>query len=214
MNLSEKELEQLILSKFENEEDRIGLAKRGLATRVTNGNNTGIWAQSQVNLFSYGITDIFVSSFDSENNLNIDIFELKINPLKMKDVSQVLRYKNGFEHLLEHLVDEGGLEESIYLNCNIHCHLIGTGVEDEIKWFINEQKVSNKFMSNIFTYEFDAFNGIVFKDCSFITYCAMETGFDKYNEESPIHNIMCYCQELKYMRKNKIGVFATEDAEK
>jgi hypothetical protein len=214
MNLSEKELEHLIMSKFENKEDRIGLAKRGLATRVTNGNNTGIWAQSQVNLFSYGIADIFVSSFDGNYNLNIDIFELKINSLKMKDVSQVLRYKTGIENLLEYLVDKGDLEESVYLNRSIDCHLIGDGLDDEITWFINEQERLDAFMTSIFTYEFDAFNGLVFRDHSFITYSTAESGFDKYNDESPINSIICDCQELEYMRKNKIGIYATKDGEK
>lgn len=214
MNLSEKELEQLILPKFDNKEDRIGLKERGLVTRVTNGNNNGVWAQSQVNLFSYGIADIFVPSFDSENNLNIDIFELKINPLKMKDVSQVLRYKTGIENLLEYLVGKGDLEENIYLNCNIVCHLIGSGLDDEITWFINEQQRLDAFMTSIFTYEFDAFNGLVFRDHSIITYSTAESGFDKYNDESPIKSIICDCQELEYMRKNKIGIYATKDGEK
>lgn len=215
MNLSEKDLERLILYKLETKEDRANLVKRGLDTRVTNPEeNYGVFAQSQFSLYSYGIADIFVSSLDKRDNLNIDIFELKINPLKMSDVSQVLRYQNGTYRLLKYLEDEGIVKESVYANCHVDCHLIGSDINDEMAYFINEQNQQCTSMTNIFTYSFDAFDGLTFKNLTLNEYYIEENGFEKYNDSSPMFQVIGDYLEYKHMKDNKIGAFQPEGESK
>jgi hypothetical protein len=184
MNLYESALEDLILSKLESKEDRANLGERGLDTRITKDDgNTTVWAQNQVNLHGYGISDIITVSVNNELCINIDIFELKVTPLRIVDIAQVLRYRTGVQHFMEYLVSTNDLPKKDYTTANIDCHLIGNGLDNDIKYFVDAQGSADNCVTSIFTYQFDAFNGLVFKDCTFNVYNIEEPKFNNKTSE-------------------------------
>jgi hypothetical protein len=141
MNLSEKELEQLIMSKFESKKDRIELGERGLQTKQTTtfGDYSFVNTENQVNLHGYGIADIISTCIDSDSCIHIDIFELKARPLKINDIAQVMRYRQGVDSFMEYLVSTGDLEQDKHDSCAIQCNLVGSGFDDDIKYFLSGQ---------------------------------------------------------------------------
>lgn len=205
MNLYESALEELILSKLESKEDRVNLRERGLYTRITSDYlNTTVWAQNQVNLHGYGISDIITMSLGNESCINIDIFELKVTPLKMADIAQVLRYRTGVERFMEYLVSTNDLPEKDYLHANIECHLIGSDLDNDIVYFIDAQSSTDNFITSIFTYEFDAFNGLVFKNHTFNGYSIKEPKFNNKisedEEKSNFTDMIYQMQEFAYIQ--------------
>lgn len=211
MNLSEKELEHLIMSKFQNKNDRTELFERGLQTKqtMTLGDYSFVGAENQVNLHGYGIADIISTCIDSDSFIHIDIFELKARPLKINDIAQVMRYRQGVDRFMEYLVSTGDLEQNKYNSCTIQCNLVGSGFDNDIMFFINAQNSIDidDLLVSFFVYDFDAFNGLTFKDYTANNYYLNEPNFhnniskdeEKYNFTSMIYS----CRESIYLQSKK-----------
>jgi len=209
MNLSEKELEQLIMSKFESKKDRIELGERGLKTKqtMTLGDYSFVHAENQVNLHGYGIADIISTCIDSDSCIHIDIFELKAKPLKIADIAQAMRYRQGVDRFMEYLVSTGDLEQDRYDSCTIQCNLVGSGFDNDIMFFINGQNSIDGLIASFFVYDFDAFNGLTFKDYTLHDYYLGEPNFnnniskdeEKYNFTSMIYS----CRESIHLQDKK-----------
>jgi hypothetical protein len=209
MNLSEKELEQLIMSKFESKKDRIELGERGLQTKQTTtfGDYSFVNTENQVNLHGYGIADIISTCIDSDSCIHIDIFELKARPLKINDIAQVMRYRQGVDSFMEYLVSTGDLEQDKHDSCAIQCNLVGSGFDDDIKYFLSGQNSIDDLLVSFFVYNFDAFNGLTFKDYTANNYYLNEPNFnnniskdeEKYNFISMIYS----CRESIHLQDKK-----------
>lgn len=211
MNLSEKDLEQLILSKFQSKNDRIELGERGLKTKqtISFGDYSFVDAENQVNLHGYGVADIISTCIDSDLCIHIDIFELKARPLKITDIAQVMRYRQGVECFMKYLVSTGDLEQGQYDSSVIQCNLVGSGLDDDIKYFINGQNSIDidDVLVSFFVYNFDAFNGLMFKDCTTHGYYLEEPNFhnniSKDEEKCNFTDIIYYCRERIYLLGQK-----------
>jgi len=209
MKLSEKELEHLIMSKFQNKNDRTELFERGLQTKQTTnlGDYSFVDAENQVNLHGYGIADIISTCIDSDSFIHIDIFELKARPLKMNDIAQVMRYRQGVDSFMEYLVSTGDLEQNQHDSYAIQCNLVGSGLDDDIKYFINGQNSTDDIFVSFFVYNFDAFNGLRFKDYTANDFYLKEPNFNnnvsKDEEKWNFTDMIYSCRESIYIQSKK-----------
>jgi hypothetical protein len=167
MNFSEKELEDILFKKL-NDGDYDSLYKRGFTYYDPEEDRDVTFVDRQVNLMPYGIADIIVTNTyhdyvghpdgDSfEYRLVIDIIELKVEPIRSKDINQALRYKRAIERYHQHKCENDNNKFSFDIDINII--LIGSGINHG-HYIFDEVEYGGQFY--IYTYEFNPIDGITF----------------------------------------------------
>lgn len=183
MNFSEKNLEEDILEKLQ-EEDFESLYNKGFEYYDPEEEREFFHAQSQVDLSPYGIADIICTRLYktyhrskeldyTELCIEMDIIELKARYIKSKDIDQVLRYKRAIERYVENKYKQ---DNKYCYEVEVNCILIGSGIEHGhyIHNHIGDQLY-------IYTYTSNLIDGIQFE--------FQDIGWIKTNDEDYIESM-------------------------
>lgn len=132
MDISEKELEDMIWSACSSKEGRESLHERGLPVKGT--------AFRQVNIGRYGIADLLTVSIDrrhyptSPRVCRVGVYELKKGEVGIEALGQAIRYKEGITHFLRQL------NEDLIFSFTIH--LIGSEINQSRDFLSLSKEVS------------------------------------------------------------------------
>jgi hypothetical protein len=150
MQISERELEDLIYNTIKQPGGFEKLDKKGLDVVGD--------VYRQVNIPPYGIIDLLSVDIDTAGDndrlcINVDIYELKIIPLKYEHLGQVFRYKTAIERLIRNIND-------YRFNYMVRCTLIVPQIDnnDDIVFLLNGL---SQLGFRIYTYEY-TIDGIEF----------------------------------------------------
>lgn len=143
---NEKEIEEIIISAFENEFD--SLNEKGLDIFQTCERGKGKLFQ-QVNMNAYGIADLIYIERTDWQMLIIKVIELKNRHIEIKDYEQTCRYIQAIKSIFKHNKPK--------LHIEVTGVLIGLG--------INNCHYANNIIENIsiYTIEYNL-NGIQFRN--------------------------------------------------
>lgn len=165
MEISEKQLEDLIWDAYNQENGDVLLAERGL---LVDG-----YMLRQHNLGSHGIPDLITFDVPCKGLYKVQIIELKRNLVDANTLAQALRYKIGLMDILIHVYR---VPYPILRDCwQFEIILIGSSVDSFIGF-------SQNFLCRDITayqYSFDPFGGLQFKEVTYSGY--KEDAFDRPN---------------------------------
>lgn len=183
MNILEKEIEELVGEVLEN----------GIHRGLNEGEHKII---RQFNLPGYGVIDLVAIPINYEEDVTIDIYELKRDKIDVNALMQLCRYLKGFKNYIEKFKRDGKIRKN--RNININGYLIGKEIEESGDFVYLMNYISENI--SVYTYGLSIENGLEFELESFDGYCNKKQLKEiDYTTDNEIIN--CLFENVEYFRE-------------
>lgn len=165
--------------------------------------NDIIFVENQVDLMPYGIADIVVGSANyyphdkigGEKRIVVDIFELKIEPIKSKHIDQVLTYKRAIDRFYSMTLKNRSIDDCCHIEIN--CILIGPSIVGG-HYVMNELSLGPGDLF-VYTYNSTPIEGLTFEYQDNSWYKDEVDGF--YEK---IKDLILYDETIEFLKSKEI----------